>query len=390
MGRGVNWRVAVFLGTCFMIVALTAGCGSSSSSGGSSSASGGSAATSAAGATAGGASANVTAAKAAVQARSQAVTSIGVSDPLKKSIRGKTVVLLSCNTPSCIEQNKPFVQAGEMLGLKMHVIPVGTSPSDVTSSFDSMLAFNPDGVIDNATPVDEWKPQLAKLTAKNVPVVLFGTGESNGAPNIKGVFFASRDEQSVGDADAEWVIANSNGKGHALYVFPPAFAGLKPQLAAFNHELKAKCPSCSTDTLNVDVAGVGTKVPQQIVSYLESHPDTKYIVLQYGDLAIGVPSAIKGAGINGVHIISSAGGTQNYAYIRNGQQDADQSYFSNVASWQIVNALAQALAGQPSEVPLFPFRWITKSSANFTGTAPPFGDPTWQKQFEKLWAASES
>ena len=125
------------------------------------------------------------------------------------------------------------------------------------------------------------------------------------------------------------------------------------------------------------------------MSYLQQHPDVKYVVFQYGDLATGVPQALKGAGIDGVKLVSSGGGPVNYQYIQAGEQDRDLSLYLDVYGWQMMDATARAMLGEDVTVPALPDGWITKENSDFDAKQqPPFGKADWQQEFLDLWQKS--
>jgi ABC-type sugar transport system substrate-binding protein len=331
----------------------------------------------------------VSAAKAEVQKYSKAPTSIGVTEPLNGSVRGKKVVFESCLAPICNLIGDGVKQAAQHLGVTVQIISTGATPDTITKAFNSGVASNPDALIDSTIPTVLWSKQLAQLDAKGVPVI---TNAAQVKPS-KGViaqFYPDAVTANVGVQDANWVISDSGGKGKTVYVFTPEFAGLVPQVNAYRDKLKADCPGCSYDRLDVKSSDVGKVIPGRVVSYLQQHPDVKYVIFQYGDLATGVPQALKSASISGIKLVSSGGGPVNYQYIQAGQQERDMSLYLDVYSWQMMDATARAMLKQDVTVPPIPEAWITKANADFDAKKqPPFGNPDWQKQFLELWAKSK-
>ena len=59
--------------------------------------------------------------------------------------------------------------------------------------------------------------------------------------------------------------------------------------------------------LKVAAAGIGKTIPGAIVSYLQRNPDTEYVALAVNDFSVGLPAALKGAGLaDKVKVISRA------------------------------------------------------------------------------------
>jgi ribose transport system substrate-binding protein len=330
----------------------------------------------------------VQAAAAEVEKYSKAPTDIGVSEPLKGSVRGKKVVFEQCLAPICALIANNVKAAAQHLGVTVQIISTGATPDTITKAFNSGVASNPDALIGSTIPTALWTKQLAALEAKGTPVITNAT-LAKPSKGVTAQFYDDQVTANVGVQDANWVISDSGGKGKTVYVFTPEFAGLVPQVNAYRDKLKADCPGCSYDRLDVKSSDVGKVIPGRVVSYLQQHPDVKYVIFQYGDLATGVPQALKGASLSGVKLASSGGGPVNYQYIQSGDQLRDMSLYLDVYSWQIMDATAKAMLEQDVSVPPIPEAWITKDNADFDPKQqPPFGNPDWQQAFLKLWAKS--
>lgn len=331
----------------------------------------------------------VEAAKAEVQKYSEAPTDIGISEPLNGSVRGKKVVFESCLAPICNLIGDNVKEAAKHLGVTVQIISTGATPDTITKAFNSGVASNPDALIGSTIPTALWTKQLAALEAKGVPVITNAT-LAEPSKGVTAQFYDEKVTANIGIQDANWVIADSGAKGKTVYVFTPEFAGLVPQVDAYRDKLKADCPDCSFERLDVKSSDVGKVIPGRVVSYLQQNPDVKYVIFQYGDLATGVPQALKSASISGIKLASSGGGPVNYQYIKAGQQERDMALYLDVYSWQIMDATAKAMLKQEVTVPPIPESWITKENADFDPTKqPPFGNPDWQKEFLELWAKSK-
>ena len=86
--------------------------------------------------------------------------------------------------------------------------------------------------------------------------------------------------------------------------------------------------------------------PQQIVAELRSNPDINYVVVDEGNMMIGLPQAMQAAGITDVPVIGQYPSETTLEYLKDGTivkaivmtQQAD-------AMWQAADVLARALAG---------------------------------------------
>jgi ribose transport system substrate-binding protein len=192
----------------------------------------------------------------------------------------------------------------------------------------------------------------------------------------------------IGRILAAWVAKDSGANAHTLYVDLPNFGILKPVRDSFRRYYGDFCSSCKLDTLDVPVTAIGKDVPDRIVSYLRAHPDINYVAYSLGALNVGVPAALRQAGLaNKVKIIVDVGDAENYQYIASGQTQAATA-FSNVESpWVWVDALARKFTGQSIAVDRqakMPLMLITK--ANLISTSNEFPMVAdYQQQWKQLW-----
>ena len=136
------------------------------------------------------------------------------------------------------------------------------------------------------------------------------------------------------------------------------------------------------------MTAIGKDVPDRVVSYLHAHPDINYVAYSLGALNVGVPAALRQAGLaNKVKTIVDVGDAENYQYIASGQTQAATS-FSNVESpWVWVDALARKFTGQsiqPDRQAKMPLMLITKDNLISTANEFPMV-ANYQQQWKQLW-----
>jgi ribose transport system substrate-binding protein len=315
-------------------------------------------------------------------------TDVGVSGKLTKRPVGKLFIHMRCAAPICVEASKEYGNAARTLGMRFKAIDAGATPDAIARAFNQAVAEKPDALVSGAIPPQLFQKQLQQLVKNGTKVILYATAP----PNPKGittVVFPPKEFVKIGTLLARFVYADAGGKPtKAVYVQTPEFAALNFASNAFKSEIKRLCPSCGIDVLNVQAAEIGRVIPGKVVSYLQGHPDTKYVLSQFGDLEIGIPQALKAAGISGVKLISTQGSRVNMQYIKAGQEYANLISFLDVTYWQTLDVAARALAGQKYTVPPNPTQWITKSNLNFNPKQPPPFGIDYKAAFKKLWGIS--
>ena len=329
-------------------------------------------------------------ARAAVQqlASQPSATDIGVTAALTTKPTGKRVVYMQCGIPVCVAVGDIMQQAAQALGIKYSRVNTGATAEDIVKAWTQVANSPPDGVLATGAPTVLYSAQLQQLAAAHVPVVIWAMTEGVGngiVANLEDSTFFSNAAKLM----ADWLAVNAGAGGGAkvLYVDAPEFLVAAPMKAAFKDELTADCSSCTVDSIDVKIADVGTQVPSRVVSYLQQHPDVKWVVPAAGDFAIGVPAAMQQAGITGVQLVSQSGSPVNYGYIKDGSEALDVGHPLGMLSYRAIDALARAMTGQP--VPTYtpiPRWYITKDNVgSFDASKPWVGPSGFDSAYRKLW-----
>jgi ribose transport system substrate-binding protein len=394
--RAYRWPAALLL--LLAVGVLAAGCGSSDSSSSSSAAEAGTTAETgetdtaaeteggeAGGAASGGlAEAEELAAKYEAQPKS-----IGITEPVGKPIpEGKEIMFMMCGIPSCQAFVEPVEKAASVLGWKVNVVVAGPTPDKTTQAWNLAVRDKPDAVVSTGFPETMWSKQLAELKSAGVPVVECCTTDSPG----NGVVFVDTNKDAGklgGEYQAYWTVADSEGQANALYINIPAYPVLTAELEGFTEQFERLCPECTMETYDQNVADVGTPSGvEKIVGYLRSHPDINYLVAGADDSYVGLPAAIRAAGLSsGLKAIGLAPTTVNLNYIANEEvQAASISFPTAEIGWKMFDILARYFTKsslKPDEQ-ILPRRILTKEAIKDPDVIEPT-TPTFEAEFEELW-----
>ena len=85
------------------------------------------------------------------------------------------------------------------------------------------------------------------------------------------------------------------------------------------------CPGCEYNQLDIGLANLNG-APDQVVSFLRAHPDTKYIIQSTDSVFLGVPVALKAAGLNDIKIFGEGPTTAVQANIASGVQAGTMAF----------------------------------------------------------------
>jgi ribose transport system substrate-binding protein len=330
-------------------------------------------------------------AKAFVASRLGPPTSVGLPPISKRPPRSKFVVYVNCGAPSCTIIGQGIAEATKALGWRyQEITPAQASAESVAQAWNQVVALHPDGVIGTGNPTALFAPQLAQLGQQGGVFVSGSVPEQPHGPYIAAVS-PNPDFAQIGQWEANWVVADTNGKANVAYFYVTAYPSQIAPHDAFVATLKQLCPTCGFSQLIVNPADAGGSLPQKIVNYIQSHPSVNYIVPSYGDLMLGVPQALRNAGLDTrVKAITSSSDPSDYAAIKAGEvEDAAVAEDNYVSGWVMVDAIVRHVVGDAvvqSYYNVLGHQFITKQNlpADIT-TKPYIGVRDYRQQFFKLW-----
>ncbi|WP_128376341.1 sugar ABC transporter substrate-binding protein [Streptomyces cavernae] len=330
------------------------------------------------------------AARAALEKFSKRPDRIPVDKPVGKKIpRGKEIDFILCGVQSCKDLADFFTEAAKELGWKVKQIPTQGTPESVQAAYEQAVRDQPDAVIASGFPRAVYAKQLAKLKAADIPVIQSNADDvvGDGIDLLKN---GPKDVGIQGEMIASWLVSDAIGKADTVYFDLPAYTILKPVKDTFADKYKEWCDGCPLDTVDVPITAVGKDMPDRVVSYLRSHPKVTHVVFSLGLLNVGVPAALKTAGINGKHILVNVGDAQNYQYIASGLTEGAMSLNSHELAWIQADALARHFTGQSMAVDqeaVLPNMLVTRDNLpSVDGDFPIVED--YQAQFKALWGLS--
>jgi len=282
-------HLTIWMAAALTVVLVAAGCSSDSSDGGSEGA--GSDAPS---------TALVAEADEIVSAATERPTAMNIDTKIQGSIpQDGTLYFVECGAPACAELGDKVDEVAKSVGWESIRIQAGLTPETIKDAWQQVVNSNPQspaGVIASGFPKEIFASELATLEAEGIPVVNISVNDDVG-DGLTAVLGHGDDRNTeVGRVQAAWVVADSEGTANTVFVRVAGFPTQVPQSEAFETEYARLCPDCEQDLLEVATESMGTTLPQDIAAYLQSNPDVDYVVLSYGDMAIGVPSALKDTG----------------------------------------------------------------------------------------------
>jgi ribose transport system substrate-binding protein len=385
-------RVAALLFALALSVFLLAACGGGG--GGSTSSTGESTETTeSTGGEAEGGGADVAAAEAALQPFIEHPSPFPVEEPLNEPLPPDTkMIYMQCGSPICQLQWGLYEAAGKALGVEMTRIKAGSQAQEVANAFDTAIAEKPDAVLVPAIEPSLFRTQLEQLQSEGVIVATSGVVDPE-EYNIEVFDFARKSVEVTGQLLAAKAVAEKGAEANIVYYEVPELSFIGTQKEAFEAEMENLCPECPTRYVDVPLATVGNTAPNRMVSDLQQNPDTNVAVFSTGEMSVGLPAAMKTAGISDVITFGFGATPANLEYIREGEETGGLGIDLPVDVWALVDETARTLIGQElspaektEEPPVPPFQFLVGEDITFDPTNGWTGYPDYEERFEKLWS----
>lgn len=324
-----------------------------------------------------------------------APTEIGITTPLAAApAPGRTLFWLQCELPICEKIGGGVKAATEAAGWNHKSLVF--KASDPGGGIESAIQQKPDVIAITGIPSAAIGSQLKAAAAAGIPVVTCSPGPEEPSAETYAAI-CSQTTAPDGRNLALWAIEDSGGSAHVVTVTIPSFPSLGTTVAGINDTMDEHCPSCSTDELELTVDELaGGQVASRLVAYLQSNPDTNYVLFTFADLEIGVPEALAASGLGDtVKLIGNGAGPQQFrALLEEDSMDAAWvAYPAVYQGWEIVDS-ALRLAdggtlpdGYQKQMEALP-TYIVDSPEGAEALAPQYdwdGPAGYQEQFRKLW-----
>ena len=312
-------------------------------------------------------------------------TTFSLTVPVGKPIpTGKTIAYINCGNTICASQGPILETAAKVLGWTVNTINTDGTPAQIQNAWAQVLRQKPDGVIYTSTPRAQINAQIHAVAAAGIPIAACCEADEAG----DGIIYYSENKSAIakeGPAIATWIAATSGGSGDAVFANTPEFPILSGIASTLKSSLAEQCSGCSLSELDLPLSSIGKNATDLIVSYLRTHPKTKYVALSTDLVGLGLPGMLKSAGLKDIKTIGNAPGTPTLQYIATGQQAASIIYPEYENMYAMLDALARKITGVPVQPAIDPpvFIGTQKNLPSSTTLFPVV--PDLEAIFAKLW-----
>jgi len=341
-----------------------------------------------------------------------AATTVGVTEATSNTPKqGLKFVYVGCALPTCVTFGDGIEAASKKIGAKVTRLTYQGTPEGIQSTFENAIQLHPDAVFSTGTPPSVTTKQRAEMKQQGIAFIdnsaiyesdpKTAVGSVNGDPAPPAVLFEPASMvRFMGQLLADWAITKTDAHVKSIFVNVPDFPIVVPPQVGYEARLKELCPStCTNVNVNATVGDIGTAIPAKVVSALQQHPDTNYIVFTAGDFSLGVLAAVKAAGFDKVKLIGNSPIAANLEGAASGDQNEAWLGVSNyVLGWRYVDAAIRVLnrdkivspvASSPDDTTAAAWPWIQILTQRTVPT-----DKTWispanfEELFSRMWKLS--
>lgn len=324
-------------------------------------------------------------------------TALPVTTPVSKAIpTGYKIIFIQGPYPQADTIYKGMSAAAAVLGWSVkHVVYDPTNPATITTSIESAIAERPNAIVLNGVQYEQFSTEIPKATAAHVPLfptIVPATTVAKAQNGVYPVLNADIENGHAGEILGATLAADAAKTGKTAHVLqltvPVVKVALEPEDNGVKSELSARCPDCTRDLLNINLPDVfNGKYTQQVVSYLQSHPNVNYVVSDSGQLEDGLGAALQQAGLANVKRYGLSATNVQINELQSGQPGAWTVQPYQVYGWIIIDRIARVALGDTTDPWADEHMGYVVTAANVKGIDP--NDPEfpagYQHQFMKLW-----
>jgi ribose transport system substrate-binding protein len=310
--------------------------------------------------------------------------------------KGKHIVCIPNNMSNTMVATwcKDLVAIGQKVGWKVDVIDgQGTARAQVTA-FNQAIALHPDGIV-SSVDAPTVQAETDKAAAAGIVIVGQHFTASPGPDPEHHVFYnIESSPQGIGEAEADYIVAKSDGKARAIVLYDSEYAVARHKAEVMRDEFQ-KCKTCKLlDYVNLPTSHASDLMGHAMSSWIARF-GTPFYVMTIADFYydFGVPALTQG-GVpkTDVVLVGSDGPPSAYDRIRSGlYQTATVPEPVEEQSYQAVDELNRAFHNLPPSGYVPPAFLVTSDNVHTQGGDKGEFNPAndYAQRYLKSWGVTE-
>jgi len=300
---------------------------------------------------------------------------------------GSIINLSNGSIPSDVETADEMVTAAESIGWTASRIIFDGTVEDLNVKFQQAVDQQPTVIAMAGFPVAAVQNSIDSAKAAGIIVSLASIAD----PVISNPGFAALSNgpdaaKVVEEVDAYLMLRDSACAGHVLTVTAP-FPILAVGEEQFDKTITENCPNCKISELEVQPTDIGSPaLTNQIVSKVQSDPSITHIHATFGNLAIGLDTALSQANISGIKIFGLVPDSSAVAALQNGTNAWWLTQSSRTQAWGELDAALRVLdTGDVATTKSVPFGVLTPENVDPNSSDVPSYPVNYRDLFRAIW-----
>jgi ribose transport system substrate-binding protein len=283
-----------------------------------------------------------------------------------------TVVYVSADQSyvSFVNWGRGVSDAAKALGWKAIVLNGQGTVTGTLAAMQQAVALKPAAIITSADASALQGP-IQQAVKQNIPVIGIHATAFPGPDPKLGLFNnISSNPAEIGETQAAYVIAQSNGKAKLLHFLDNSFAIARFKAEAATDPVKA-CSGCTfVGLVNIPIADQTRRIPSVISGIVANQGSNWWGTTCCDNFYPYVASALRASGVkpDQVHLVGSDGPPSAYDMIRKGEYEvATVPEPSTLFGYEAIDSVVRAMAGQEPSKFVQPTYLVTRENADAEG-----------------------
>ncbi|WP_028655105.1 sugar ABC transporter substrate-binding protein [Nocardioides sp. J54] len=322
-------------------------------------------------------------------------TSIGLEAPVRSVPKDKELAYLQCGLPACEALGKALKEAVAAVGWELEVIATGATPEEIKNAWAQAVRLGPDGVIGLGHDRRFFEDELGTLEAKGIPVLRLNMVDPAGG-GVTGVLLGRDTYEAAGETIARYTLSRAGDQLNAVAVtVGEVLPSLEVMAASYKATVEEACEQCRVEVLELPSTSVGKDLPTRVAAHLRRNPDVNWLEIGLSDMVVGLPAALRSAGLTPADVQVVGLGAYNVAanqYLADGEfLTAVLTAASDEEMWRAVDFFIRSFNGEDTTPSTDRATWpewiVTKETLpTATETYPTVED--YREQYLALWGLS--
>jgi len=309
-----------------------------------------------------------------------------------QAAKNKKIVYVCADARNAIEAmwGEGIKEAAQKIGWQCIVLDGKGTVNGQIAAFNQAIAMKVDGIITSANA----EPLQGPITdAVNKGILVAGIHASaviGPDPKLHLFYNCTSSGTEIGKALADYVIADSNGKGRVIILYDAQYAIAREKAQAMKDEL-AKVKTCKLlDYVNSLLGEVSNQMPQLASSWMSKFGPPFYVISIADYYYDFVTPTLTSGGVkkDDVKLLGSDGTAKAYERIRNGEYQIvtiPEPYY--LQAYQVVDELNRGFNGQDPVVFQQPVYVVDKTNVDKEGGDKNLFDPSnnYKQIYAKIW-----